>query len=84
MKKKNEFHNQALILANNNNRIKNNKGFSGLNMDDMEECKNDIWNDSNYIYNNKGMKMGCSMTQSQKDFLNAVNDLHVTIEKLNI
>ena len=84
MKKKNEFHNQALILANNNNRIKNNKGFSGLNMDDIEECKNDIWNDSNYIYNNKGMKMGCSMTQSQKDFLNAVNDLHVTIEKLNI
>ena len=84
MKKKDEFHNQALIMANNNNRIKNNKGFSGLNMDDMEECKNDVWNDSNYNYNNKGMKMGSSMTQSQKDFLNAVNDLHVTIEKLNI
>jgi len=84
MKKIDEFHNQALLMANNNNRIKNNKGFSGLNMDDMEECKNDIWNDSNYNYNNKGMKMGSSMTQSQKDFLNAVNDLHVTIEKLNI
>ena len=84
MKKKDEFYNQALIMANNNNRIKNNKGFSGLNMNEMEECKNDIWNENNYNYNNKGMKMGCSMTQSQKDFLNAVNDLHVTIEKLNI
>ena len=84
MKKKDEFYNQALIMANNNNRIKNNKGFSGLNMNEMEECKNDIWNEGNYNYNNKGMKMGCSMTQSQKDFLNAVNDLHVTIEKLNI
>ena len=31
-----------------------------------------------------GMKIGCSMTQSQQDFLNAVNDLHITIDKLNI
>ena len=51
----------------------------------MEECKNNYWNDNNYNYsNNKGTKIGTSMTQSQQDFLNAVNDLHTTIEKLNI
>ena len=87
IKKKDEFYNNALIMANKNIKIKNNKGFSVLNMGDMEECKNNYWNDNNYNYNysnNKGTKIGTSMTQSQQDFLNAVNDLHITIEKLNI
>ena len=85
IKKKDEFYNNALIMANKNIKIKNNKGFSILNMGDMEECKNNYWNDNNYNYsNNKGTKIGTSMTQSQQDFLNAVNDLHITIEKLNI
>ena len=87
IKKKDEFYNNALIMANKNVKIKNNKGFSVLNMGDMEECKNNYWNDNNYNYNysnNKGTKIGTSMTQSQQDFLNAVNDLHITIEKLNI
>ena len=51
---------------------------------DGEYSKNNFWNDNSFYYNNKGTKIGCSMTQSQKDFLNAVNDLHFTIEKLNI
>ena len=87
IKKKDEFYNNALIMASKNVKIKNNKGFSVLNMGDMEECKNNYWNDNNYNYNysnNKGTKIGTSMTQSQQDFLNAVNDLHITIEKLNI
>ena len=85
IKKKDEFYNNALIMANKNVKIKNNKGFSVLNMGDMEECKNNYWNDNNYNYsNNKGTKIGTRMTQSQQDFLNAVNDLHITIEKLNI
>ena len=87
IKKKDEFYNNALIMANKNVKIKSNKGFSVLNMGDMEECKNNYWNDNNYNYNysnNKGTKIGTSMTQSQQDFLNAVNDLHITIEKLNI
>ena len=85
IKKKDEFYNNALIMANKNVKIKSNKGFSVLNMGDMEECKNNYCNDNNYNYsNNKGTKIGTSMTQSQQDFLNAVNDLHITIEKLNI
>ena len=83
LKKKDEFYNQAIFLANKNNKIKN-EGFSGLNLDGMEECKNNFWNDNNNNFYNKGMKFGCSMTQSQQDFLNAVNDLHITIDKLNI
>ena len=83
MKKKDEFYNQALMLAKQSNKIKKTKNFSGLNMEG-EESKNNFWNDNSFYCNNKGMKIGCSMTQSQKDFLNAVNDLHVTIEKLNI
>ena len=50
----------------------------------MEESKNNFWNDNNNNFKNKGMKIGASMTQSQQDFLNAVNDLHITIDKLNI
>ena len=83
LKKKDEFYNQAIFLANKNNKIKN-EGFSGLNLDGMEECKNNFLNDNNYNCYNKGVKFGCSMTQSQQDFLNAVNDLHITIDKLNI
>jgi len=83
MKKKDEFYNQALMLAKQSNKIKKTKNFSGLNMEG-EESKNNFWNDNSFYCNNKGMKIGCSMTQSQKDFLNAVNDLHVTIGKLNI
>ena len=83
LRKKDEFYNQALILAN-NIQINKNERVSGLNMDMMEECKNNYWNENKYNYNNKGMKIGCSMTQSQQDFLNAVNDLHITIDKLNI
>ena len=83
MKIKDEFYNQALMLAKQSNKIKKTKNFSGLNMEG-EESKNNFWNDNSFYCNNKGMKIGCSMTQSQKDFLNAVNDLHVTIGKLNI
>ena len=82
MKKKDEFYNQALQLAKQNNKIKKTKNFTGLNMEG-EECKNNFWNDNSF-YSNSKTKIGNSMTQSQKDFLNAVNDLHVTIEKLNI
>ena len=83
LKKKDDFYNQTLMLANKNNKIKH-EGLSWLNLDGMEESKNNFWNDSNYNYYNKGMKIGASMTQSQQDFLNAVNDLHITIDKLNI
>jgi len=83
IKKKDNFYNQALILANKNTKIKHD-GLSGLNLDGMEESKNNFWNDNNNNFYNKGMKIGASMTQSQQDFLNAVNDLHITIDKLNI
>ena len=83
LKIKDEFYNQALILANKNAKIKN-EGFSGMNMVGIEESKNNFWNDNNYNYYNKGMKPGYSMTKSQQEFLNAVNDLHVTIDKINI
>ena len=83
LRKKDEFYNQALILANKNAKIKN-EGFSGMNMVEIEESKNNFWNDNNYNYYNKGMKSGYSMTKSQQEFLNAVNDLHVTIDKINI
>ena len=70
-----KINNQAIIMANNIN-IKNNRAFSYINGDILEEdCKN------NY---NKGMKFNSSMTQSQQEFINAVNDLHNTIDKLNI
>jgi len=38
MKKKDEFYNQALQLAKQNNKIKKTKNFTGLNMEG-EECK---------------------------------------------
>ena len=30
------------------------------------------------------MKFNCSITQSQQDYIKAMNDLHNTIDKLNI
>ena len=66
-------------------RMNKNEGLTMLNLVGTEEYKNNnFWNENNSNYYNKGMKIGCSMTQSQQDFLNAVNDLHITIDKLNI
>ena len=58
----------------------NNNGLSYLGRDFInEDCK---YNNNNT--NNKGMNFNCSITQSQQEFINAVNDLHNTIDKLNI
>ena len=74
---------QAVILAN-NIKLKNNKGFSYINRGAMDEdCKNNL-NNLNNLTNNKQMKFNCSITQSQQEFINAVNELHYTIDKLNI
>ena len=68
---------QAIILAN-NIQFKNINGFSYINRGVMDEdCKNNLTN-------NKQMKFNCSITQSQQEFINAVNELHYTIDKLNI
>ena len=76
-KKTEKINNQAKIMANNITIKNNNKGLSYLKRDFFnEDCKNN--------FNNKGMKNNCSITQSQQDFINAVNDLHNTIDKLNI
>ena len=76
-KKTEKINNQAIIMANNITIKNNNKGLSYLKRDFFnEDCKNN--------FNNKGMKNNCSITQSQQDFINAVNDLHNTIDKLNI
>ena len=69
-KKIEEINNQAIIMANDSKNI-NNKGF--MNED----------NKINFCCN-KGNKNNCNLTQSQQDFINAVNDLHYTIDKLNI
>ena len=57
-------------MANDSKNI-NSKGF--MNED----------NKINFCYN-KGNKINYNLTQSQQDFINAVNDLHYTIDKLNI
>ncbi len=76
-RKTEKINNQAIIMANNIKIKNNNKGFSYINRDiKNEDCKNN--------FNNKGMKFNCSITQSQQDFIKAVNDLHNTIDKLNI
>ena len=68
---------QAVIMANNIAIKSNNKGLSYFNKDLInEDFKNN--------FDNKGMKFNCSITQSQQEFINAVNDLHNTIDKLNI
>ena len=75
-----KINNQAVILAN-NIKFKNNKGFPYVNRGTMDEdCKNNL----NNLTNNKQMKFNCSITQSQQEFINAVNELHNTIDKLNI
>ena len=64
-------------MANNITIKNNNKGLSYLKRDFFnEDCKNN--------FNNKGMKNNFTITQSQQEFINAVNDLHNTIDKLNI
>ena len=61
----------------NSKKINNNIGLPYFNRELLnEDCKNN--------YNNKGMNFNFSITQSQQDFINAVNDLHNTIDKLNI
>ena len=78
-KKTEKINHQAILMANHININNNNnyKGLSYLNRDFLnEDCKNN--------YNNKGMNFNCSITQSQQEFINAVNDLHNTIDKLNI
>ena len=79
LKMKNDFFNEALIVADNKINNKNNE----------EECKNNNYNNYNFSGNNynRGRKVVTSipsMTQSQQDFLNAVNELHNTMDKLNI
>ncbi len=76
-KKNEKINNQAIIMANNITIKNNNNGLSYLNRDLLnEDCKNN--------FNNKITNFNCSITQSQQDFINAVNDLHYTIDKLNI
>ena len=65
------------MMANNIKVKNNNKGLSYLNRDILnEDCKENFFN--------KGTNFNCSITQSQQEFINAVNDLHNTIDKLNI
>ena len=72
-----KINNQAIMMANNVKVKNNNKGLSYLNRDILnEDCKENIFN--------KGANFNCSITQSQQEFINAVNDLHNTIDKLNI
>ena len=72
-----KINNQAIIMANNIKVKNNNKGLSYLNRDILnEDCKENFFN--------KGTNFNCSITQSQQEFINAVNDLHNTIDKLNI
>ena len=73
------INNQAVVVAN-TIKIKNHsKGFTQTNRGNLnEDCKN------NYNYDTQGMKFNFNITQSQQDFINAVNDLHYTIDKLNI
>jgi hypothetical protein len=72
-----KINNQAIMMANNIKVKNNNKGLSYLNRDILnEDCKENFFN--------KGTNFNCSITQSQQEFINAVNDLHNTIDKLNI
>ena len=85
-KKTEIINNKAVIMANNlninniNNINNYSKGFSCTNRDILnEDCKNNYNN-----FNTQGIKFNFNITQSQQDFINAVNDLHNTIDKLNI
>ena len=74
---------QAIILTN-NIQFKNINGFSYINRGVLDEdCKNNL-NNFNNLNNSKQMKFNSSITQSQQEFINAVNELHYTIDKLNI
>ena len=78
-KKTEKINNQAVIAANNINITNHNKRFSYISRGrDIinEDCKSN--------YNTQGNKFNFNITQSQQDFINAVNDLHNTIDKLNI
>ena len=79
-KKTEKINNQAVIVASNINIKNHNKRFSYISRDrDIiinEDCKSN--------YNTQGNKFNFNITQSQQDFINAVNDLHSTIDKLNI
>ena len=56
---------------------KNNKFFSYINRDSMDEdCNNNL--------SHKAMKQNSNITQSQQEFINAVNELNNTIDILNI
>ena len=79
-KKTEKINNQAIMMANNIKIKNNNNGLSYLNRDFI----NEDYKYNNNNTNNKGMNFNCSITQSQQEFINAVNDLHNTIDKLNI
>ena len=80
----NKKRNTHAIILTNNIQFKNNNGFSYINRGVMDEdCKNNL-NNFNNLNNSKQIKFNSSITQSQQEFINAVNDLHNTIDKLNI
>ena len=62
------------------NEMKKERNFVYYNGDVL--CYNNIKNNNNY--NNIGDKNYNSITQSQQEFINAVNDLHSKIDNLNI
>ena len=71
-----KINSQAVIMAN-KIKSKNNKFFSYINRDSMDEdCNNNL--------SHKLMKQNSNITQSQQEFINAVNELHNTMDKLNI
>ena len=71
-----KINSQANIMAN-KIKIKNIKGFSYINSGAMDEdCKNNL--------SHKTMKLNSNIIQSQQEFINAINELHKTIDKLNI
>ena len=71
-----KINSQAIIMEN-KMKSKNNKGFSYINKDYLgEDCKNNL--------SHKAMKLNSNITKSQKEFINAVNELHNTIDKLII
>ena len=71
-----KINSQAVIMAN-KIKSKNNKFFSYINRDSMDEdCNNNL--------SHKAMKQNSNITQSQQEFINAVNELHNTMDKLNI
>ena len=71
-----KINSQAIIIAN-KIKSKNNKFFSYINRDSMDEdCNNNL--------SHKAMKQNSNIIQSQQEFINAVNELNNTIDILNI